>query len=127
MCVSIIIALTWKHIDILGCLHTLVYAFQSARNVIVVTSSLMKDMNRKTDIYRANAIRVLCCITDETFLTQIDRYFKQAIVEKNPVVASAALVSGIHVLQLIRDSKYKQPGGGPSILGVSSELSSTQS
>lgn len=65
-----------------------------------MTSSLMKDMNSKTDMYRANAIRVLCRITDGTLLTQIERYLKQAIVDKNPVVASAALVSGIHLLQV---------------------------
>ncbi|CAI0438064.1 unnamed protein product [Linum tenue] len=71
----------------------------SADEVIIVTSSLMKDMNSKTDMYRANAIRVLCRITDGVLLTQIERYLKQAIVDKNPVVASAALVSGIHLLQ----------------------------
>ncbi|CAK9142569.1 unnamed protein product [Ilex paraguariensis] len=70
-----------------------------ADEVIIVTSSLMKDMNSKTDMYRANAIRVLCRITDGTLLTQIERYLKQAIVDKNPVVASAALVSGFHLLQ----------------------------
>ncbi|OWM83814.1 coatomer subunit gamma-2-like [Punica granatum] len=70
-----------------------------ADEVIIVTSSLMKDMNSKTDMYRANSIRVLCRITDGTLLTQIERYLKQAIVDKNPVVASAALVSGIHLLQ----------------------------
>lgn len=68
-----------------------------------MTSSLMKDMNSKTDMYRANAIRVLCRITDGTLLTQIERYLKQAIVDKNPVVASAALVSGIHLLQVLYD------------------------
>ena len=61
----------------------------------------MKDMNSKIDMYRANAIRVLCRITDGTLLSQIERYLKQAIVDKNPVVASAALVSGIHLLQVI--------------------------
>ncbi|XP_022947703.1 coatomer subunit gamma-like [Cucurbita moschata] len=71
----------------------------SSDDVIIVTSSLMKDMNSKNDMYRANAIRVLCRITDGTLLTQIERYLKQAIVDKNPVVASAALVSGIHLLQ----------------------------
>ncbi|KAK9677867.1 hypothetical protein RND81_11G172700 [Saponaria officinalis] len=71
----------------------------SADEVIIVTSSLMKDMNSKNDMYRANAIRVLCRITDGTLLTQIERYLKQAIVDKNPVVASAALVSGNHLLQ----------------------------
>ncbi|CAM6082467.1 unnamed protein product [Calypogeia fissa] len=67
--------------------------------VIIVTSSLMKDMNSKTDLYRANAIRVLCKITDGGLLGQIERYLKQAVVDKNPVVSSAALVSGFHLLQ----------------------------
>ncbi|KAG2553561.1 hypothetical protein PVAP13_9KG533900 [Panicum virgatum] len=71
----------------------------SSDEVIIVTSSLMKDMNSKTDMYRANAIRVLCRIIDGTLLTQIERYLKQAIVDKNPVVASAALVSGILLSQ----------------------------
>ena len=65
-----------------------------------MTSSLMKDMNSKIDMYRANAIRVLCRIIDGTLLTQIERYLKQAIVDKNPVVSSAALVSGLHLLKV---------------------------
>lgn len=65
----------------------------------------MKDMNSKTDLYRANAIRVLCRITDGGLLSQIERYLKQAVVDKNPVVSSAALVSGIHLLQ-VRDFFY---------------------
>ncbi|GER49846.1 coatomer subunit gamma [Striga asiatica] len=77
----------------------------SADEVIIVTSSLMKDMNSRTDMYRANAIRVLCRITDGTLLTQIERYLKQAIVDKNPVVASAALVSGIHLLQIRQNDR----------------------
>lgn len=76
--------------------------------VIIVTSSLMKDMNSKTDMYRANAIRVLCRITDGTLLTQIERYLKQAVVDKNPVVASAALVSGIHLLQVLISTGLKK-------------------
>lgn len=68
--------------------------------MIIVTSSLMKDMNSKTDLYRANAIRVLCRITDGGLLGQIERYLKQAVVDKNPVVASAALVSGSHLFQV---------------------------
>ncbi|KAL9253317.1 Coatomer subunit gamma-like protein [Drosera capensis] len=65
----------------------------SSDEVIIVTSSLMKDMNSKTDMYHANAIRVLCRITEGALLTQIERYLKQAIVDKNPVVASAALTN----------------------------------
>ncbi|KAG9130174.1 hypothetical protein Leryth_018766 [Lithospermum erythrorhizon] len=75
----------------------------SSDEVIIVTSSLIKDMNSRTDMYRANAIRVLCRITDATLITQIERYLKQAIVDKNPVVASAALVSGFLLLQTSPD------------------------
>jgi len=43
----------------------------SADEVIIVTSSLMKDMNSKTDLYRANAVRVLCKIIDSGLLMQV--------------------------------------------------------
>ena len=68
--------------------------------VIIVTSSLMKDMNSKIDLYRSNAIRVLCNITDAGLLGQIERYLKQAVVDKNATVSSAALVPGHHLLQV---------------------------
>lgn len=71
-----------------------------AEDVIIIISSLTKDMNSKTDLYRANSIRVLCKIlTDVSLLGQGERYLKQAIVDKEPYVASAALVSGTHLLQ----------------------------
>ncbi|GIL83130.1 hypothetical protein Vretimale_11463 [Volvox reticuliferus] len=69
-----------------------------ADEVIIVTSSLMKDMNSKTDLYRSNSVRVLCKIIDGQLLAQIERYLKQAIVDKSAVVASAALVSALHLL-----------------------------
>jgi len=68
-------------------------------DVIIVMSSLTKDMNSKTDLYRANAIRVLTGITDTTLLGQIERYLKQAIVDKEASVSSAAIVSGSHLLR----------------------------
>lgn len=47
--------------------------------MIIITSSLMKDMNNtKNELYRANAIRVLCRIIDSQLLLQIERYLKQA-------------------------------------------------
>lgn len=60
----------------------------------------MKDMNSKTDLYRANAIRVLCSILDSQLLGQIERYLKQGIVDKSPVVSSAVLVSAVHLLEV---------------------------
>ncbi|VDN02569.1 unnamed protein product [Thelazia callipaeda] len=70
-----------------------------SNDVIIVTSSLTKDMTGREDIYRAPAIRALCCIIDGSMLQAIERYMKQAIVDKNPAVASAALVSSLHLLR----------------------------
>ncbi|KAI9102708.1 adaptin N terminal region-domain-containing protein [Phlyctochytrium arcticum] len=75
-----------------------------AEDVIMVTSSLMRDMNAKSDvIYRANAIRALAKITDSSMLQAIERFIKQAIVDKNPSVSSAALVSSLHLFNSNKD------------------------
>lgn len=74
----------------------------TADEVIIVTNCLTKDINSDVDMYRANATRVLCKITDAQMVQQIERYLKQEIVDRNPVVASAALVSG---QQLIMHNK----------------------
>lgn len=115
-------ALCQDLINILHALYFLYFQLQSRiiltsaslMQVIIVTSSLMKDMNSKTDLYRANAIRVLCRITDGGLLGQIERYLKQAVVDKNPVVSSAALVSGIHLLQVVclRDTEFRELNNG---------------
>ena len=69
----------------------------SSDEVIIITSSLMKDMNSSNDLYRANAIRVLCKIIDSQMLLQIERYLKQAVVDKSAVVASAVLAGAIQL------------------------------
>ncbi|KAJ8920282.1 hypothetical protein NQ315_011943 [Exocentrus adspersus] len=74
-----------------------------ADDVIIVTSSLTKDMTGKEDMYRAAAIRALCSITDATMLQAIERYMKQAIVDRNPAVSSAALVSSLHMTKFAPD------------------------
>lgn len=68
----------------------------SAAEIIIVVASLVKDMTSNVDLNRANAIRVLSRIVDGSMLGQIERYIKQAIVDKNSMVASAALVSAMH-------------------------------
>ncbi|VDD86241.1 unnamed protein product [Enterobius vermicularis] len=70
-----------------------------SNDVIIVTSSLTKDMTGREDMYRAPAVRALCSIIDGGMLQAIERYMKQAIVDKNPAVASAALVSSLHLLK----------------------------
>ncbi|XP_078517903.1 coatomer subunit gamma-1 isoform X3 [Lissotriton helveticus] len=70
-----------------------------SEDVIIVTSSLTKDMTGKDDNYRGPAVRALCKITDSTMLQAIERYMKQAIVDKVPSVSSSALVSSLHLLK----------------------------
>lgn len=70
----------------------------SSDEVIIITSSLMKDTNSPIDLYRANAIRVLCKIIDPQMLLQIERYLKQAVVDKSAIVASSVLASAIQLV-----------------------------
>ncbi|KFH17057.1 putative coatomer gamma 2-subunit protein [Toxoplasma gondii MAS] len=63
----------------------------------IVTSSLTKDMTSNSDRHRGNAVRVLSRIVDAAMVSQIERYLKTAIVDKNPFVASSGLVAGINL------------------------------
>lgn len=66
-------------------------------DVIIVTSSLTKDMTCDVDLYRANALRVLTRIVDPAMLGAIERYVKQAVVDTSGQVSSAALISATHL------------------------------
>ena len=50
--------------------------------LLCIHYSLSKDMNGREDVFRAAAVRALCAITDSTTLQGIERYMKQAIVDK---------------------------------------------
>ncbi|KAI5291547.1 coatomer subunit gamma [Ascosphaera acerosa] len=76
----------------------------TAEDVIMSTSIIMKDTAVASDvIYRPNAIRALCRIIDASTVQAIERSIKTAIVDKNPSVSSAALVSSYHLLPVARD------------------------
>ncbi|KAI9249738.1 adaptin N terminal region-domain-containing protein [Phascolomyces articulosus] len=75
-----------------------------AEDVIMVTQSLIKDIQSKQEtIYRANAIRTLCLITDHSMIQGIERILKASIVDKVPSVSSAALVSSYHLYDVAKD------------------------
>ncbi|KAK5112429.1 hypothetical protein LTR85_011538 [Meristemomyces frigidus] len=78
---------------------------KEAEDVIMVTSSIMKDTAAVGSdvVYRANAIRALCRIIDASTVQAIERNIKTAIVDKTPSVSSAALVSSYHLLPIARD------------------------
>ncbi|KAK3112117.1 coatomer subunit gamma [Teratosphaeriaceae sp. CCFEE 6253] len=78
---------------------------KDAEDVIMVTSSIMKDTAAVGSdvVYRANALRALCRIIDASTVQAIERNIKTAIVDKTPSVSSAALVSAYHLLPIARD------------------------
>ena len=76
----------------------------TAEDVIMVTSSIMKDMQPNSEvIYRPNAIRALCRIIDPSMVQGVERVFKAAIVDRTPSISSAALVSSYHLFPLAKD------------------------
>ncbi|KAF5385266.1 hypothetical protein D9615_001157 [Tricholomella constricta] len=76
----------------------------TAEDVIMVTSSIMKDMQPNSEvIYRPNAIRALCRIVDPSMAQGVERFFKAAIVDRNPSISSAALVSAYHLFPAAKD------------------------
>ncbi|RPD82257.1 coatomer subunit gamma [Lentinus tigrinus ALCF2SS1-7] len=76
----------------------------TAEDVIMVTASIMKDMQPNSEvIYRPNAIRALARIIDPSMAQGVERFFKAAIVDKNPSISSAALVSAYHLFPDAKD------------------------
>ena len=73
----------------------------------MVTASIMKDMQPNTEIvYRPNAIRTLTRVIDPSMVQGLERYLKGAIVDRNPSVACAALVSAYHLYSLLTQAGF---------------------
>lgn len=71
---------------------------------MMAVNCLAKDMTGKTDLYRANAIRVLAKILHPSMVGSFERFMKQAIMDKDPYVVSAALLAGNHMFNHGADS-----------------------
>ncbi|BGP15201.1 hypothetical protein JCM10213_000848 [Rhodosporidiobolus nylandii] len=75
-----------------------------AEDVLMVTSSIMKDMQPNLEvIYRPNAIRALCRVIDGSMIVGLERFFKAAIVDRNTSISSAALISSYHLHPVAKD------------------------
>ncbi|XAO21508.1 hypothetical protein I312_100261 [Cryptococcus bacillisporus CA1280] len=72
-----------------------------AEDVIMVTSSIMKDMQPNLEVvYRPNAIRALARIIDAQSVQSVERFFKSALVDRSPSISSASLISSYHLFPL---------------------------
>ncbi|CAR21093.1 coatomer subunit gamma [Lachancea thermotolerans CBS 6340] len=67
-------------------------------DVLMATSSIMKDVQNGSDMIKPNAIRSLTRVLDESTAFSAERLFKSAVVSKHPSISSAALVSSYHLL-----------------------------
>ncbi|KAH3685414.1 hypothetical protein WICPIJ_003618 [Wickerhamomyces pijperi] len=72
-------------------------------DILMVTSSIMKDVQNGDVIYKPNAIRTLARILDGSTVHATERLMKTAIVDKHPSVSSAALVASYHLLDVSKD------------------------
>lgn len=70
---------------------------------LIVVSCLSKDMTSKIDLFRANSIRVLAKIMDASMVGQMERFLKQALVDKNPFIMASTLCAGQHLFATAPD------------------------
>ena len=75
--------------------------------VFIVVSSLTKDMNSIEYSFKANSMKVLAKIIDPENLPSIERYLKQAIMDKSLYVQKGALMSGVILFQKAPDNIKK--------------------
>jgi len=80
--------------------------------VFVVISCLTKDVSQnENEMQKANALRVLTRIIDDLYVQSLEKFLKQALIDKSNHVVSASLVSmvnlykkGGHATEIVRKS-----------------------
>ncbi|CCK72591.1 coatomer subunit gamma KNAG_0K02280 [Huiozyma naganishii CBS 8797] len=71
-----------------------------SEDVLMATSSIMKDVQNGSDIVKPNAIRALTYVLDESTAFSAERLLKNAVVSKNQSVSSAALCTAYNLLPI---------------------------
>lgn len=75
----------------------------TSQDILMVTSSIMKDIQSGSVIYKPNAIRTLSKVLDPSTVSASERLFRNCLVDKNPIVSSAALISTYNLLPIAKD------------------------
>jgi coatomer subunit gamma len=85
----------------------------SENEVFIVISCLTKDVQMTdNDVFKANALRVLTKIIDEQYIQNIEKFLRQALIDKSQHVQSTAVVSHIDL--------YKKKGHAAEVAKKSS-------
>lgn len=69
-----------------------------SEDVLMATSSIMKDVQNGSDLVKPNAIRALTYVLDESTAFSAERLLKSAVVSKHPAISSAALCTAYNLL-----------------------------
>ncbi|CCH59658.1 hypothetical protein TBLA_0B08430 [Henningerozyma blattae CBS 6284] len=69
-----------------------------SQDVLMATSSIMKDVQNGSDLIKPNAIRSLTVVLDETTAFSAERLLKSAMVSKHPTISSAAIATCYNLL-----------------------------
>lgn len=76
---------------------------ETSQDIMMLTASIMKDIQGGDLVYKPNAIRTLSKVLDSTTVSSSERLFRNAIVDKSPIVSSAALISSYNLLPIGKD------------------------
>ena len=71
-----------------------------SEDVLMATSSIMKDVQNGSDLVKPNAIRALTYVLDESTAFSAERLLKSAVVSKHPSISSAALCTSYNLLPI---------------------------
>lgn len=88
-------------------IYLMIKEFRDENIMYVVTQSLMKDIISTNDLFRMNAFRTIPLVLDPSNLIQVERYIKNAILDKNYAVASASLLAAIQLFAVNSESIKK--------------------
>ncbi|CAD8045387.1 unnamed protein product [Paramecium sonneborni] len=92
-----------NNVDLRRMIYLMIKEFKDENSMYVVISCLAKDITSKNDLFRINALRTLPYVLDQSNLVQLDRYLKNAILEKSQPISSAALIAGLQIFRISSD------------------------
>lgn len=72
-------------------------------DILMITASIMKDIQSGDAVYKPDAIRTLSRVLDASTINAAERLFKNSIVDSNQSISSSALVSSYHLLPIAKD------------------------
>lgn len=74
-----------------------------SNDILMITASIMKDIQSGDPVYKPDAIRTLSRVLDGSTIHAAERLFKNCIVDSNQSISSSAMVSSYHLLPIAKD------------------------